>query len=202
MSWMNVCIQLGCGGFKQRIKKEQCTGKGVNTPSHMHCSGPGRILTAPSRGDRRNPTRQNKCIAQQEVLRWSNWSRHKLDQQIWRKAQHCIVSGQSCLLTKQWGFVWVNSSCSWRGFWWSFKNVIQCEQKNLFALWMGWRTILSQKKLGWHHTTPHPPIQASWSIWPVEVCKCDSWHFFDQKRKSCLRVKMLNRCGWMIFSLE
>ena len=55
---MNVCIQLGCGGFKQRIKKEQCTGKGVNTPSHMHCSGPGRILTAPSRGDRRNPTRQ------------------------------------------------------------------------------------------------------------------------------------------------
>ena len=45
-------------GVEDLNKKEQCTGKGVNTPSHMHCSGPGRILTAPSRGDRRNPTRQ------------------------------------------------------------------------------------------------------------------------------------------------
>ena len=171
---------LGVEDLNNASKKSNVLARGSTIPSYaLQWS-----LAHPDRSQPRWSTQPNsakiKCIAQQEVLRWSNWSRHKLDRQIWRKAQHCIVSGQSCLLTKQWGFVWVNSSCSWRGFWWSFKNVIQCEQKNLFALWMGWRTILSQKKLGWHHTTPHPPIQASWSIWPVEVCKCNSWHFWQK----------------------
>ena len=49
---------LGVEDLNNASKKSNVLARGVNTPSHMHCSGPRRILTAPSRGDRRNPTRQ------------------------------------------------------------------------------------------------------------------------------------------------
>ena len=48
-------------------------------------------------------------------------------------------------------------------------------------------------KLGW---PPHPLIQASWAIWPIISRKCDSRQFSTKVRKSFLRVKMLNRCGF------
>ena len=48
-------------------------------------------------------------------------------------------------------------------------------------------------KLGW---PPHPVFQASWAIWPIISRKCDSRQFSTKVRKSFLRVKMLNRCGF------
>ena len=40
------------------------------------------------------------------------------------------------------------------------------------------------------------PCQASWTIWPIISRKCDSRQFSTKVRKSFLRVKMLNRCGF------
>ena len=63
------------------------------------------------------------------------------------------------------------------------------------------RTRCSQNSgIAWIRLTPHPLIQASWAIWPIISRKCDSRQFSTKVRKSFLRVKMLNRCGWMIYS--
>ena len=54
--------------------------------------------------------------------------------------------------------------------------------------------IQALPELGW--PPPHPLIQASWAIWPIISRKCDSRQFSTKVRKSFLRVKMLNRCGF------
>ena len=43
-------------------------------------------------------------------------------------------------------------------------------------------------------------IQATWAIRPIPVRNATRDIFSTKVRKSCLRVKMLSRCGWMIYS--
>ena len=75
----------------------------------------------------------------------------------------------------------------WRGlhYWWR-------------GHWGEWVPVAGQMKTtsrNWEYS-----LQMTGDTGDTKARKCDPQHFTAKVRKSFLRVKMLNRCGWMIYS--